>query len=121
MDDGFLMEVCVDSVESAVNAERGGEARGPRGRGAAAGPVLTRLFAGAGRIELCAGLVEGGTTPSMGECVSPLPAPASPRGAASLPRGKHGLPSPLLPSPSPAPSPPPPPASPVVRSCRSRC
>ncbi|POI24722.1 hypothetical protein CIB84_011528 [Bambusicola thoracicus] len=27
MDDGFLMEVCVDSVESAVNAERGGEAR----------------------------------------------------------------------------------------------
>ncbi|NXG87228.1 CUTC protein, partial [Stercorarius parasiticus] len=29
MDDGFLMEVCVDSVESAVNAERGGKARGP--------------------------------------------------------------------------------------------
>uniref|UniRef100_A0A803VA25 Copper homeostasis protein cutC homolog n=1 Tax=Ficedula albicollis TaxID=59894 RepID=A0A803VA25_FICAL len=36
------------------------------GGGSAAGPVLTRLSAGAGRIELCAGLVEGGTTPSMG-------------------------------------------------------
>ncbi|NXT21363.1 CUTC protein, partial [Syrrhaptes paradoxus] len=71
MDDGFLMEVCVDSVESAVNAERGGKTRGPRGRGrwrglAPAGPVLTCLSPGAGRIELCAGLVEGGTTPSMG-------------------------------------------------------
>lgn len=33
MDDGFLMEVCVDSVESAVNAERGGKARGTPGRG----------------------------------------------------------------------------------------
>uniref|UniRef100_A0A674HEY9 Copper homeostasis protein cutC homolog n=1 Tax=Taeniopygia guttata TaxID=59729 RepID=A0A674HEY9_TAEGU len=42
------------------------------GGGGAAGPVLTRLSAGAGRIELCAGLVEGGTTPSMGE---PRPPP----------------------------------------------
>ncbi|KAG8135770.1 hypothetical protein E2320_008775 [Naja naja] len=50
MANGFLMEVCVDSVESAINAERGVH------------PYLLQVLG----LELCANLMEGGTTPSIG-------------------------------------------------------
>lgn len=73
------------------------------GGDSAAEPVLTRLSAGAGRIELCAGLVEGGTTPSMGEPPPPLGSLplCSPFPPLPLSRSAPSAAGPVLPAPGP--------------------
>ena len=69
------MEICVDSVESAVNAVDGGRRNYNNfeffiwafGRMSNYGNLgMLPSFLGADRIELCASLQEGGLTPSIG-------------------------------------------------------
>jgi copper homeostasis protein len=55
-----LLEVCVDSLESFINAFEGG---GWVGRVVV---LSIEVFAGADRVELCSALELGGLTPSIG-------------------------------------------------------
>ena len=52
----YLFEVCTNSVESCIAAQEGG----------------------ANRVELCAGIPEGGTTPSYGEIAMAREVPTPP-------------------------------------------
>jgi len=65
MADTVLIEACVDGIESAVAAAEGG----------------------AGRVELCADLVEGGTTPSAGVLATTRARLATPIHCMIRPRG----------------------------------
>ena len=67
------MEVCVDSVESAINAEMAGKCFGSITNDQKKVSQICfdrshilHKFSGAKRVELCSNLMEGGTTPSIG-------------------------------------------------------